>query len=35
MEYVNFGGAGVKVSRLALGLGLRVQRDEAEALRWR
>ena len=33
MEYVNFGGAGVKVSRLALGLGLRVQSDEAEALR--
>jgi aryl-alcohol dehydrogenase-like predicted oxidoreductase len=33
MEYVNFGSAGVKVSRLALGLGLRVQSDEAEALR--
>ena len=33
MEYVNFGGAGVKVSRLALGLGLRVQGDEAEAQR--
>ena len=33
MEYVNFGSAGVKVSRLALGLGLRGQRDEAEARR--
>ena len=31
MEYVNFGTAGVKVSRLALGLGLRGQRDEAAA----
>jgi len=30
MEYVNFGLAGVKVSRLALGLGFRGQRDEAE-----
>lgn len=28
MEYVNFGSAGVKVSRLALGLGLRGQADE-------
>jgi aryl-alcohol dehydrogenase-like predicted oxidoreductase len=31
MDYVNFGAAGVKVSRLALGLGFRGQRDEAEA----
>lgn len=31
MDYVNFGCAGVKVSRLALGLGFRGQRDEAEA----
>ncbi len=30
MEYVNFGSAGVKVSRLALGLGFRGQADEAE-----
>jgi len=29
MEYVNFGGAGLKVSRLALGLGLRGQADPA------
>jgi 1-deoxyxylulose-5-phosphate synthase len=28
MEYVNFGSAGVQVSRLALGLGLRGQADE-------
>jgi 1-deoxyxylulose-5-phosphate synthase len=33
MEYVNFGSAGVKVSRLALGLGLRGQADEATAER--
>lgn len=33
MEYVNFGSAGVKVSRLALGLGLRGQADEAAAQR--
>jgi aryl-alcohol dehydrogenase-like predicted oxidoreductase len=29
VQYVRFGGAGVKVSRLALGLGLRGQGDEA------
>jgi 1-deoxyxylulose-5-phosphate synthase len=33
VEYVNFGTAGIKVSRLALGLGLRGQRDEAAAER--
>lgn len=33
MEYVNFGSAGVKVSRLALGLGFRGQRDEAQGQR--
>jgi aryl-alcohol dehydrogenase-like predicted oxidoreductase len=33
MDYVNFGSAGVKVSRLALGLGLRGQADEAAAQR--
>ena len=33
MKYVNFGTAGVKVSRLALGLGLRGQTDESEAER--
>ena len=33
MEYANFGSAGVKVSRLALGLGFRGQSDEAEAQR--
>jgi aryl-alcohol dehydrogenase-like predicted oxidoreductase len=33
MEYTNFGTAGVKVSRLALGLGLRGQADEAAAQR--
>ena len=33
MEYTNFGTAGVKVSRLALGLGLRGQSDEAVAQR--
>jgi len=31
MNYVNFGNAGVKVSPLALGLGLRGQDDEADA----
>lgn len=33
MDYVNFGRAGVKVSRLALGLGLRGQADQREAER--
>ncbi len=33
MEYVNFGQAGVQVSRLALGLGFRGQGDEAAAQR--
>ncbi len=33
MEYVNFGSAGVKVSRLAFGLGFRGQKDETEAQR--
>lgn len=33
MEYVNFGKAGVKVSPIALGLGLRGQGDEAAAQR--
>jgi 1-deoxyxylulose-5-phosphate synthase len=33
MEYVRFGSAGVKVSRLALGLGLRGQADEREVER--
>ena len=33
MEYANFGSAGLKVSRLALGLGFRGQSDEAEAQR--
>src|SRR5437868_3294501 len=33
MEYVNFGSAGLKVSRLALGMGLRGQADEAAAER--
>jgi aryl-alcohol dehydrogenase-like predicted oxidoreductase len=33
IEYVNFGAAGVKVSRLALGLGLRGQADESAAQR--
>lgn len=33
MNYVNFGTAGVKVSRMALGLGLRGQGDEKEAER--
>ena len=31
MQYVNFGGAGVKVSRVALGMGLRGQSDEKGA----
>ena len=33
MDYINFGSAGVKVSPLALGLGLRGQADEASAQR--
>jgi 1-deoxyxylulose-5-phosphate synthase len=33
VEYINFGRAGVKVSRLAVGLGLRGQADENEAQR--
>ncbi|MBT3943185.1 MAG: aldo/keto reductase [Chloroflexi bacterium] len=33
MEYINFGKAGVKVSRLALGLGFRGQSDRAAAQR--
>ena len=33
MEYVNFGSAGVKVSPIALGLGLRGQNSRAEAQR--
>jgi len=33
MEYVQFGTAGVRVSRLALGMGLRGQADEAEVER--
>ncbi len=33
MQYINFGSAGVKVSRLALGLGLRGQADETAAQR--
>ncbi len=33
MDYINFGKAGVKVSRIALGLGLRGQPDESEAQR--
>ena len=33
MDYINFGAAGVKVSRLALGMGLRGQADETVALR--
>jgi aryl-alcohol dehydrogenase-like predicted oxidoreductase len=33
MDYVNFGRAGLQVSRLALGLGLRGQADEAAAQR--
>ena len=31
MKYVNFGNSGVKVSRIALGLGLRGQSDASEA----
>ncbi|MDQ5850705.1 MAG: nuclear transport factor 2 family protein, partial [Chloroflexota bacterium] len=31
VQYINFGSAGVKVSRLALGLGLRGQADEMAA----
>ncbi|HAA74420.1 TPA: aldo/keto reductase, partial [Candidatus Latescibacteria bacterium] len=31
MDYTNFGSAGVKVSRIALGLGLRGQGNETEA----
>ena len=33
MDYINFGNAGVKVSRIALGLGLRGQSDESTAQR--
>lgn len=33
MQYVNFGSAGVKVSRIALGLGMRGQNDAAAATR--
>lgn len=33
MDYINFGSAGLKVSRLALGLGLRGQADAAAAQR--
>jgi 1-deoxyxylulose-5-phosphate synthase len=33
MQYVQFGSAGLRVSRLALGMGLRGQADEAEAER--
>jgi aryl-alcohol dehydrogenase-like predicted oxidoreductase len=33
MDYINFGSAGVKVSRLALGMGLRGQADEVAAQR--
>lgn len=33
MEYVRFGSAGLRVSRLALGMGLRGQPDEAQAER--
>ena len=33
MEYTNFGKAGVRVSRMALGMGLRGQDDPAEAQR--
>ena len=33
MEYVRFGSSGLRVSRLALGLGLRDQNDEAAAER--
>jgi aryl-alcohol dehydrogenase-like predicted oxidoreductase len=33
MDYINFGSAGVKISRLVLGMGLRGQADEAAAQR--
>ncbi len=33
MEYVYFGTSGLKVSRMALGLGLRDQHDERQAER--
>jgi 1-deoxyxylulose-5-phosphate synthase len=33
VEYVNFGSSGLRVSRLALGMGLRGQGDEGEAVR--
>src|ERR671932_695343 len=33
MEYVNFGSSGLRVSRLALGMGLRGQGDEGAAER--
>src|ERR1700730_14387732 len=33
MEYVNFGTAGLRVSRIALGMGLRGQADEAQVER--
>src|SRR3954447_20271947 len=33
MEYVYFGNSGLKVSRMALGLGLRQQHDEQQAER--
>ena len=33
MQYVQFGTAGVRVSRMALGMGLRGQSDEAEVER--
>src|SRR5579859_1723779 len=33
MEYVRFGSAGVRVSRIALGMGLRGQADEAQVER--
>lgn len=33
MDYVNFGKSGVKVSRLALGMGIRGQSDEGEVTR--
>ena len=33
MNYVNFGKSGVKVSRLALGMGIRGQSDETEVRR--
>ena len=33
MEYVNFGSAGIKVSKIELGMGFRGQADEAMAQR--